>query len=108
VKPIEIDDVPIVNVALFSDRYDTHDLYRIAEESVSKLQHIPNSARITIHGGERRVVHVALNTERLAAYGLSTMEIMQALQAGNAQLDSGTYAQADQTIRVKAGPSSAT
>lgn len=104
VKPIEIDDVPIVNVALFSDRCDTHDLYRIAEEAVSKLQHIPNSARITIHGGERRVVHVALDTERLAAYGLSTMEIMQALQAGNAQLDSGTYAQADQTIRVKAGP----
>jgi multidrug efflux pump subunit AcrB len=62
VKPIEIDDVPIVNIALYSDRYDTHELYRVAEEVTDKLQHIPNSARITIHGGQRRVVYVYLSS----------------------------------------------
>src|SRR5450756_2814411 len=52
VKPIEIDDVPIVNVALYSDRYDEPALYRVGEEVIARLQHIDNSAKITIHGGE--------------------------------------------------------
>ena len=42
VKPIEIDDVPVVNITLHSDDSDDHDLYRVAEEVVGKLQHIKN------------------------------------------------------------------
>ena len=43
VKPVEIDDVPVVSVTLYSDRYDTHQLYRVAEEAVDKLQHVKNT-----------------------------------------------------------------
>ncbi|MGD9310886.1 MAG: efflux RND transporter permease subunit, partial [Desulfosarcina sp.] len=32
IKPVEIDDVPIVNLTLFSDRYDDHALRRVGEE----------------------------------------------------------------------------
>jgi multidrug efflux pump subunit AcrB len=104
VKPIEIDDVPIVNVALYSDRHDTHELRRVAEEVVDKLQHIPDSAQVTIHGGERRVIRVSLNPERLAAYGLSPMEIAGALKVSNSQGDAGLFEQADRVVRVEAGP----
>ena len=104
VKPIEIDDVPIVNVTLHSDTADSHDLYRIAEEVAQKLQSIPDSAKITIHGGQKRVVQVYLDTERLAAYGLSPMEIVGALKISNAQMESGTFEQADRAIVVETGP----
>ncbi|NCC52229.1 MAG: efflux RND transporter permease subunit [Spartobacteria bacterium] len=104
VKPIEIDDVPIVNVALYSDRYSEYDLYRVAEEVVGKLQHIRDSANITIHGGQKRMVHVYLDVERMAAYGLSPGEIMQAIQLSNAQLESGSFAQNNEQIQVEAGP----
>jgi multidrug efflux pump subunit AcrB len=104
VKPIEIDDVPIVNVTLHSAAHDTHELYRIAEVAATKLQRIPDSAKITIHGGQRRVVHVQLDTERLAAYGLSPMEIAGALKMSNAQAESGSFAQADRQIVVETGP----
>jgi multidrug efflux pump subunit AcrB len=104
VKPIEIDDVPIVNVTLHSAAHDTHELYRIAEVAANKLQRIPDSAKITIHGGQRRVVHVQLDTERLAAYGLSPMEIAGALKMSNAQAESGSFAQADRQIAVETGP----
>ena len=63
VKPIEIDDVPIVNVALYSDRYDEHALYRAGEEVVARLQRIPDTGNITLHGGRRRVLHVYLDME---------------------------------------------
>ena len=104
VKPIEIDDVPIVNVALHSATHGTHELYRVAEEVAQKLQSIPDSAHITIHGGQKRAVHVYLDTERLAAYGLSPMEIAGALKISNAQAESGSFSQADAAIVVEAGP----
>jgi multidrug efflux pump subunit AcrB len=104
VKPIEIDDVPIVNVALYSDRYDEPMLYRVGEEVVARLQHIPNTGNITLHGGQRRVLHVYLDMERIAAYGLSSMEIAGALKVSNAQAESGGFEQANASVRVEAGP----
>ncbi|MBN1268146.1 MAG: efflux RND transporter permease subunit [Kiritimatiellae bacterium] len=104
VKPVEIDDVPIVTAALHGRGYDTHELYRVAEEVVDKLQHVSDSARITLHGGERRVAHVYLDPERLAAYGLSPMEIAGALKISNAQMESGTFEQHNEIVRVETGP----
>ncbi len=104
VKPVEIDDVPVINVALYSDRYDEHALYRMGEEVVSRLQHIPDTGNITLHGGQRRVLHVYLDMERIAAYGLSPMEIAGALKVSNSQLESGGLEQANASLRVEAGP----
>ncbi len=104
VKPIEIDDVPIVNATLYSERYNTHQLYRVAEEVVGKLQHVPNSARISIHGGEPRIVYAYLNPERLAAYGLSMQELTQRMQMANAQAAAGEFNQANRVLQVEAGP----
>jgi multidrug efflux pump subunit AcrB len=104
VKPIEIDDVPIVAAALHGEGYDSHALYRIAEEVVAKLQQIPDTAGITIHGGEKRAVRVLLDPERLAAYGLSPMEIAGALKMSNAQLEAGSFPQGNRQVVVEAGP----
>ena len=103
VKPIEIDDVPIVTAALYSDRHDTYQLRRIAEEAVAKLQHIPNSAQVTLHGGERRAVHVYLDPERLAAHQLSALEIAGALKLANTQMASGSFEQNNAVIAVETG-----
>ena len=104
VKPIEIDDVPVITGTLYSPRYSTYELYRVAEEAMDHLQRIPDSARITIHGGQRRVVHVYPDPVRLSAYGLSPLEIQGALRAANAQQESGSFEQAGEVIRVEAGP----
>ena len=104
VKPVEIDDVPIVNVTLYSDTADDHQLYRIAEELVGKLQHIPDSARITIHGGRKRVAYVYLDSERMAAYGISPMDVAGAIRVSNAQIQSGAFEKANAVIQVQAGP----
>jgi multidrug efflux pump subunit AcrB len=104
IKPVEIDDVPIVSAALYSDTLDTHGLYRVAEEVVGKLQHVKNTAAITIHGGERRAVQVYLDAERLAAHGLSLQDVAGSIRISNSQLESGAFEQANRSIRVEAGP----
>ncbi|MBM4153840.1 MAG: efflux RND transporter permease subunit [Lentisphaerae bacterium] len=104
VKPIEIDDVPIVTAALYSDRYGTHELYRVAEEVAGKLQHVHNSARITLHGGEPRAVRVLLDPERLSAHNLSPLEIAGALKVSNSQAGAGSLARGNREIVVEVGP----
>lgn len=104
VKPVEIDDVPVVTAALYSDRHDTHELYRLAEEVVPLLQDIPDTAGVTIHGGQKRVVRVYLDRDRMNAYGMTPMEIMGALKMSNAQLESGSFEQNNATVLVEAGP----
>ncbi len=103
VKPVEIDDVPIVNVALYSGRYNEHELYRVAEEVASRLQHVENSSRVSLHGGQKRQLQVNLDPERLAAYRISPLEIAGALKVANAQSVSGSLQKADREIAVEAG-----
>jgi multidrug efflux pump subunit AcrB len=104
VKPVEIDDVPVISATLYSGVYDTHQLYRVAEEVVGKLQHVADSATISIHGGERRVLHIYLDANGLAAHELSPLEVMGALKVSNAQLESGSFAAGNAQVRVEAGP----
>jgi multidrug efflux pump subunit AcrB len=104
VKPVEIDDVPIISAALYSKEMDTHALYRIAEEVVGKLQRTQDSARITIHGGEPRQITAYLDPERLAAFGLSISSLQQVIQAANVNLVAGTFEQANRMVTVEAGP----
>ncbi|MEI8351149.1 MAG: efflux RND transporter permease subunit, partial [bacterium] len=103
VKPLEIDDVPVVNVALYSGRYDSHELYRVAEEVAGRLQHIQNSSRITIHGGQKRQIQVKLDPDRLAAQQISVMEIAGALKGANARLANGSFQKGNREIAVETG-----
>jgi multidrug efflux pump subunit AcrB len=53
IKPIEIDDVPIVNLTLFSDRYDDHELRRMGEEVLARLSAVKDISRTQIVGGRQ-------------------------------------------------------
>ena len=106
VKPIEIDDVPIVIASLWSDRpglYDDHQLRRIAEEVENQLQAIPNTNRVWITGGRPRRIRVELDAQRLAGRATSPQQVTGALQASNVNLRSGTFEQQDQSFIVEAG-----
>ena len=64
VKPIEIDDVPIVNLTLFSDRYNDHELRRMGEEVLARLSTVKDISRTQIVGGDPRLIVSALVTGR--------------------------------------------
>ena len=104
VKPVEIDDVPIVMVTLWSDRYDDHALRRIAEEVEIRLQRVWNTARTEVVGGRPRQVSVWLDPDRMAAHRVSPLQISQVLKAANVNVLAGSFQSADREILVEAGP----
>lgn len=106
VKPLEIDDVPILNVTLWSQRpelYADHELRRIAEQIQSRLQALPDANRVEIISGRPRQVRVELDAIRLAARQTSPLDVAQALRAANVTLRAGQFEQQDEVFVVDAG-----
>ncbi|WP_299462336.1 efflux RND transporter permease subunit [uncultured Gimesia sp.] len=106
VKPIEVDDVPIVIATLWSDRpdiYSDHELRRIAEELQHDLQAIPNTNRVEVNGGRPRRVRVELDAQRLAAHKTSPLQVKKVLQISNVMVRAGEFAQQDRQFIVESG-----
>jgi len=83
VKPIDIDEVPIVTLALSSKKYNDAQLYRIAQRLLSPLAEVKNVSIIGIKGGHKRQFNIIINPEKLAAYHLSLGQIAMALNKSN-------------------------
>jgi multidrug efflux pump subunit AcrB len=106
VKPVEVDDVPIVNVTLWSERPDSYDdfhLHRMAAELQNELQAIRDTNRVWVIGGRQRRVRVELDPVRLAARHTSALQVARALQASNVQVRAGSFDQQNRQILVDAG-----
>ncbi len=104
IRPIEIDDVPIVSITLSSEVYDDHVLRRIGEELRGRLDPLTNVSRTRLIGGRSLQVRVALDPERMAARSISALEIHRALSGADASLSAGSFARANRQIDVVAGP----
>jgi multidrug efflux pump subunit AcrB len=70
VKPVEVDDVPIVVLGLWSDdadRYSDYELRRMADEFSTALQAIPQTSEVKVVGGRPRTLRVLIDPEAMAA-----------------------------------------
>jgi multidrug efflux pump subunit AcrB len=101
VKPVEIDDVPILTLTLTGQ--DGYMLRRVGEEVAQRLAALADVSRAYVSGGEARTVRVDLDPERLQAYSLSPLEVRRALTGANVTLPSGEFARGDSVVHVEAG-----
>lgn len=107
VKPIEIDDVPIITFTLYrkeSQNNAYYELRRIGEEIINRLESLENISRTQMIGGLSREVRVELDVEKMAGYSLSPLEIYQSLARQNASLSAGAFARGNKMVSVYSGP----
>jgi multidrug efflux pump subunit AcrB len=105
VQPVEVDDVPIVTVSLWSQRSENGDyeLRRIAEELHRELQGVPNTSRISIIGGRRRLLQVQLDPIKMAAHRTSMEQVGTALRESNVQWRAGSFDQQNRQMLIETG-----
>ncbi|MCA9060423.1 MAG: efflux RND transporter permease subunit, partial [Planctomycetaceae bacterium] len=106
VKPIEIDDVPIVIATLWTDQTDQYgdaELRRVAEEIQNQLQAIPNTNQVWLTGGRPRRIRVELDAQQLAARRTSPLQVAAALRSANVTTPAGTFEQQNQQFIVETG-----
>lgn len=107
VKPLEIDDVPIVVATLWSeDAGETDDagLRRLAEEVALQLQSVRNTNRVEVVGGRPREIRVELDREALGARRTAPLDVAWALDVSNRHLPAGSMVDNDEVMIVEAGP----
>jgi multidrug efflux pump subunit AcrB len=106
VKPVEIDDVPIVTLTLSSSsgNQDHASLRRLADEMRDKLALVPDSGRIVIVGGQQRRLMIYPDASRLASFNLTLDDLLNALKTANVNLQGGRFEQNNQSVRLDAGP----
>ena len=103
IKVRSIDDVPILALTLWGKHYDSYQLRQIAAELEHKLKQIDDVSETKIIGGLPRQLRVVLDTQRLAAYGMTPGTVTAQLQQANARSISGSFAQDNQEFQVEAG-----
>lgn len=103
VSPKSIDDVPILTLTLWSERYGHFELRRMAREVCDELKKSENVAETEIKGGVSRQLQVRLDSGRMAAYGVSPLHVTGALQKGNSSLASGSFASGNREFLVETG-----
>lgn len=106
VKPVEVDDVPIVMLGLWSNDskiIDDYDLRRLAEEVSTFVQAIDDTSEVNIIGGRSREVQVNLNPEQMAARKIAMNEVFNAIQASNTLQHHGNFALENHSLRLESG-----
>ncbi|SDK35505.1 Multidrug efflux pump subunit AcrB [Maridesulfovibrio ferrireducens] len=106
IKPVEIDDVPIVALTLYpsSDHPEISDfeLRRVAEELSQRLAEVEDLSRISLVSGRSREIRVELYPERMAGLNVSPMNIVKALDGADQSAVAGTVLSGNREITISA------
>jgi multidrug efflux pump subunit AcrB len=105
IKPKGIDDVPIVTITLWTEAQDqgAYELLQVAHAVESELKRVKGTRDIYTIGGPERVVHVLLDAQRLAGYGVALEDLRMALAAGNEARDAVSLVGNNNEVEVRAG-----
>ncbi|WP_262415421.1 efflux RND transporter permease subunit [Vibrio sp. SCSIO 43132] len=106
VKPVEIDDVPIVVAALYStdpDEIGTYELRRIATQATQRLNSLDDTNIVKVTGGQSRVVEVALDASAMASRKTTIDDLQRAFNVSHAKQSAGYLHQQGQVFLLESG-----
>ncbi|MBZ5554487.1 MAG: efflux RND transporter permease subunit [Acidobacteriia bacterium] len=103
IKPRSIDDVPVLALTLWSERYDAFTMRRVAAQLHDQIKEVPDVSEVKIIGGQRRQLRVTLDPARMAAYNVAPALLVSALDQSNRQLQSGSFSSGNQEFLVQTG-----
>jgi multidrug efflux pump subunit AcrB len=97
VKAKGIDDVPVVNLTLWSKDLnndghpdvDDGQLRMLAHSVMQNLKEIPDTGNSFVVGGRREQVRIEVLPEKLSGYGISLDQVAGAIQSANSEILAG-------------------
>ncbi|MBC8755866.1 efflux RND transporter permease subunit [Kordia sp. YSTF-M3] len=103
VKTRAIDDVPVLGLTLWSERYDDYQLKQMANELTNEIEKITDVSATHKIGGRNRQVRVVLDKDKLSASGLDFLSVSEMIKTNNHQLSSGSFNKNDIEFLVTTG-----
>ncbi len=102
VSKIDFENAPLMLVTLAGPTgFDERALKQIAEEIEERIAAVEGIANTQLFGGKEREIHVNVNPDLVAQYGLTLRQIRQALNDFHAKIPAGSFdaAKIDRTVR---------
>ncbi len=105
VKPKGIDDVPIVSATLWTEDTGraTQELKKVAHALEAEIKRVPGTRDVYTIGGSQEIVHVELDPQRVAGFGMTLDDLRQALTASNVVSHAGSLVYDNSEVPVQAG-----
>jgi multidrug efflux pump subunit AcrB len=106
VKPIEVDDVAIVMLALYSTDptlVDDFALRRLGEEVSTFLQAIDNTSEVNVVGGRPREIQVNINPEQMTARQVTISDVFYAIESSNVLVNLDNLTLENQSMTLESG-----
>ncbi len=105
VRPMGIDDVPVMALTLWSDdpALGPAQLGEVAHTLETELKRVPGTRDVYTVGAPERAVVVALDAAKLASYGMAVGDLANALRAANVVTQAGERVSGDRDVPVTAG-----
>ena len=103
VKPVGIDDVPIVTVTLWSKDVGDDILRTLSFDVLQRLEEVPDTGNGFVVGGRADQIRVEAYPERLSGYGISIAQLAKTIQTANAERAAGNIEGNNLTFNVYTG-----
>lgn len=103
VKPIGIDDVPVVTLTLWSKVVDDSTLKTLALDVLQRIKEVPNTGKGYVVGGRSEQIRVEVSPERLSGYGISLDQVASTIQTANAEKSAGSIESGNMAFTVYTG-----
>ena len=103
VLPIDPLNRPVLTLALTGEGWDQVQLREFADNTlVDRLTQVTDVQSVSIFGGYRRQLQVIVDRQKLAAYGLSILDVRDAIDENNVSQGAGVLTQGEREILVRA------
>lgn len=94
-------DQPIMQVSATSGLANQVFYQKVEDDILPQIQQIKGVAEITLLGGEKREIRINVNPDKLNFYGLSLLQITQAIGQANVEIPAGKVKDPSEQITVK-------
>jgi len=101
IKPINVDDVPILTLAVSSEHLSSFALRDVALKLVEHLRNVPDVSFTEVVGGKPRAINVWLDAQKIAMTGLTLDQIKDMLKGNNASLPVGELVNSNKAHPVR-------
>jgi len=103
IKTRSVDDVPVLGLTLWSEKYNDYELKQLGQVLTSEIKKIPDVASVSIIGGRSRQISVTLDKDKMAESHVDFLSITKQIQGSNVQLQSGHLVARDTSFLVDSG-----
>ena len=103
IKPADVDDVPIVVIALSCDGAQECNLRHTTNDVLERLRRVEGTSVSYVHGGHKRAISVNLDLERMHKYNVTLDDIRKVIEATNKAIPSGTFVGGNTLASVQTG-----